>query len=183
MLGAVTHKPSLIAVLLVAACSKDDGKKPATTDKVEPKTEKPAPAAPPEPACPPLTFTINGEPRTGFVHGLATRQESSADTAWQVEMYNHDAVTCEEVLSKSGRQVKEGELDVRAFSGQRYWGVGYGSHAQMATAPVELVGAPPEKPGDEVVLCAAEHAFTRQDGTRVVIAGTFKGTYCGVMKF
>jgi hypothetical protein len=174
-----------VALIVVAAgCSKkEDGGGKAAGDQA-PGGGAPAGGAAPAPAaCPPLTFTIDGEAQTGFVHALAIQHKDKYESVWQVEMYSHDQVTCEQVLSKGGRAAPAGERNVRAYTGDRTKGVGFGGHAQMRTADVRVVGAPPAQPGDTLTLCADEHAFTRDDGTKVIIAGTFTGTYCGVLEF
>lgn len=137
-------------------------------------------------ACGPLKVTVDGQELTGLGHGLALTQSTGSSTSEQVQLFNHDKVTCEEVLSRAGRTVAQGEIRVRANAGTETLmrSVGIDVHTQLGVA-VRLVGGKPAKPGDQVTLCVPETSFTPAMGDfekkQVTISGTFTGTYCGAM--
>lgn len=176
------HTRSLVTMLTLlaatAACGKDEDSKAAGgTGAAKAGGD----------ACPALKVTIDGQEVTGLTHGLAITQKMGTTVSEQVQLFNHDKATCEEVLSKSGRTVPEGEIAVRANAGNDSMstGVGIDSHAQLG-GTVTVVGPKPSKPGDQVTLCAKETTFTPRIGAYkdkpVTIAGALTGTYCGVME-
>lgn len=140
--------------------------------------------------CTPLTVTVDGAPLTGLVPtGLARMDKMGGETPYEVEIFNHAKITCEQWTNKNGRVVEPGELGVRALaggSGMMGKGVGIESHMQFG-GDVSLVGAKPKAVGDKVTLCASEITFTPRIGDykdkKVTIAGRFEGTYCGEMEF
>jgi hypothetical protein len=131
---------------------------------------------------------VNGEQLTGLVHGLAITQVQGGERSEQVQVFNHAKVTCEQVLSKSGRSVEDGEIDVRANAGKGLMskGIGFDAHSQLGIE-VALMGAAPSKPGDKVMLCAPETTFKPTVGEfkdkSVTVSGAFIGTWCGEMVF
>lgn len=139
-------------------------------------------------SCGPLKVTIDGAEVTGLGHGLAITQKMQGEASEQVQLFNHDKATCEEVLSKSGRQTPDGEIAVRANAGKSTMmkAIGINSSTQMGIE-VKLVGKAPSKPGDKVTLCVPETTFKpaggEHAGKTITMAGTFEGTYCGVMEF
>lgn len=151
------------------------------------KKEVPAPPAAPT-TCAPLKVLVDGEQVTGLVHGLAITQVQGGERSEQVQVFNHAKVTCEQVLSKSGRMVEDGEIDVRANAGKGLMskGIGFDAHSQLGVE-VALMGAAPSKPGDQVTLCAPETTFKPTvgefKGKSVTVSGTFMGTWCGEMVF
>ncbi|MBT9560630.1 MAG: hypothetical protein IV100_31690 [Myxococcales bacterium] len=154
------------------------------------KKEAPAPAAPPAAptTCAPLKVLVDGEQLTGLVHGLAITQVQGGERSEQVQVFNHAKVTCEQVLSKSGRSVEDGEIDVRANAGKTMMskGIGFDAHSQLGVE-IALMGTAPTKPGDKVTLCAPETTFKPTagefKGKSVTVSGTFTGTWCGEMVF
>lgn len=162
-------RPALLLVILAAGCS---------------KTSK----APKD--CKPLTVVVDGVTLTGQQPaGLARLDKMGSTTAYEVEVFNHTKITCEQWTNKKGRVVEPGELGVRALAGGQGTmgtGVGLGVHFQFG-GKVDVVGVKPKAIGDKVTLCASEITFTPQvgayKGKKVTIEGLFEGSYCGEMVF
>lgn len=140
-------------------------------------------------ACKPLSVTFDGTALAALPHGLARSNNMNNDISFEVEVFNHDKSKCEEMLSKSGRTVHEGEVSVRAFTGGAGMmgkGVGIESHTQ-AGGSVKLISAKPKATGDVVRICADKVSFSPKIGAykdkRVVIDGLFEGKYCGELKW
>lgn len=164
VLGLLT----LTVVVLAAGCSK--------------KTRSPA-------NCRPLSVTAGGTPIRDLGHGLARRNKQARDITLQIDLWNHDKVTCATFNAKRGRAVEPGEVSVRAFSGgdgMMGQGVGIGVHTQGGV-DVELVGSAPTAIGDKVALCVDHASFKPIAGTYkdqdVEIDGLFEGTYCGELAY
>ncbi len=159
----------LLVVVLAAACSKKS---------TDPKD------------CKPLSVTVDGTPLTIFQPtGLARMDIMGSDTPYEVEVFNHTKITCEQWTNKKGRVVEPGETAVRALAGGKGMmgkGIGLGAHMQFE-GDIRVVGATPTKVGDQVTLCASEMSFTPQvgehKGKKVTVSGLFIGSYCGEMKF
>ena len=140
--------------------------------------------------CKPLTVTIDGAPLTGQQPtGLARLDKMGTSLSYEVEVFNHTKITCEQWTNKKGRIVEPGELGVRALAGGdgvMGKGVGIESHMQFG-GDVDVVGAKPKAVGDKVTLCASEITFTPKVGAykdkKVTISGLFEGSYCGEMQF
>jgi hypothetical protein len=154
-------------VLLLGACAKQDGGG----------------------TCKPLVVTVDGKPLPALPHGLAKANDMHGDISYEVQVFDHDKATCEQLLDKNGRQVPEGEIMVRAFaggSGMTGKGVAIDAHTQLGGA-VWLASERPKAVGDAVKVCADSIAFTpiagRYKDKRVVITGQFDGTYCGEVKW
>lgn len=137
--------------------------------------------------CGPFSLTVDGQPVTGLTHGLAFTHKRNGELVQQVDLFNHDKTTCEQITSRSGRTVEEGEVSVRAFTGgSGLMGDGFGieSHTQMGLG-VKLASAVPQKAGDKVALCVPESNVEPQvgdyKGKKVKVSGKFEGTWCGVM--
>jgi len=160
---------ALIVITLAAACSKKSS---------DPKD------------CKPLTVTVDGTPLTGFQPtGLARMDKMGAESPYEVEVFNHTKITCEQWMNKKGRTVEPGEVAVRALAGGKGMmgkGIGLGAHMQFE-GDITVVGAKPTKIGDQVTLCASELTFTPQvgehKGKKVTVGGLFAGSYCGEMQF
>jgi hypothetical protein len=140
-------------------------------------------------SCKPLTVTVDGTALPAMPNGLARSNNVSGDISYEVLMFNHAKATCEELLSKSGRQIPDGEVSVRAFAGGTGMmgkGVGIESHTQ-AGGEVSLVSAPPKAAGDIVKVCVDNVTFSPQvganKGKKVTMNGLFEGAYCGELKF
>jgi hypothetical protein len=140
-------------------------------------------------SCGPLTVTVDGQPLAAMPHGVARANVMNGDTSYEVEVFNHDKTTCEQLLSKTGREIPDGEVSVRAFAGGDGLmgkGVGIGAHTQ-AGGDVELVSAKPKAVGDVVSICVSETTFTPKIGDhkdkKIVFKGLVSGKYCGEMKF
>jgi len=164
-----------MACLATLACSKKDAPPP------------PAPPAAPT-SCASLKVIVDGDQLTGLVYGLAITQVYGGERSERVQVFNHAKVTCEQVLSKSGRAVEDDEIDVRANAGKSLMtkGIGFDAHSQLGVE-VALMGPAPAKPGDTVTLCAPETTFKPNvgefKGKSVTVSGTFFGTWCGEMVF
>ena len=162
-------RPAVLLLILAAGCSKKS---------TDPKD------------CKPLTVTVDGAPVTVFLPtGLARMDKMGGESPYEVEIFNHAKITCEQWTNKKGRVVEPGEIGVRALaggSGMMGKGVGIESHMQFG-GDVSVVGAPPKAVGDKVTLCASEITFKPQVGAykdkKVTIQGLFEGSYCGVMEF
>jgi hypothetical protein len=140
-------------------------------------------------ACKALSVTIDGKAIPGLGHGLARVNKMHDERNWEVDLFNHDKVTCEQFNSKSGRSVAEGEISVRAFAGGEGMmgaGVGIDSHTQSGVT-VNLTGDKPKVVGDKVTICVDNASFKPMVGANkdktVVIDGLFEGSYCGEMSF
>jgi len=136
--------------------------------------------------CGPLEVTVDGKPLTGLTHGYAITHKRGDELTQQVELFNHEA-TCDELTSRKGRNVPDGEQAIRAFTGGKGTfgrGVGIESHTQMGL-DVDLMGEPPKSPGDKVALCVSDASFKPAIGDykdkAVTVKGKLEGTYCGVM--
>lgn len=160
----------VVAALLAAGCSKKDGGGGGG-------------------ACKPLSVTVDGTALAAMPHGLARSNNMNGDVSFEVQMFNHDKSTCDEMVSKSGRNIQDGEVSVRAFAGgggMMGKGVGIGAHTQ-AGGNINLVGDKPKAVGDIVKICAGDISFTPKMGDhkdkKVVVSGLFEGKYCGELKW
>jgi len=149
-------------------------------------SNKPAAAGGP---CKPLAVTVDGTALAAMPNGLARSNSMNGDISYEVLMFNHDKATCEQLLSKSGRQIPDGEVSVRAFAGgggMMGKGVGIEAHTQAGGA-VSLISAKPKAVGDVVKVCVDDVSFAPKigelEGMKVTISGLFEGTYCGELKF
>lgn len=140
-------------------------------------------------SCKPLTVTVDGKPIAGLTHGLARTNKMGKDESLEVDLFNHDKVTCATYMDKHGRAVEKGEIGVRAWAGgdgMMGKGVGIESHSQ-AGVNVELAGDKPKANGDKVSICVDNATFKPGMGEykdkAVVIDGLFEGSYCGTMEF
>jgi hypothetical protein len=140
-------------------------------------------------SCKPLTVTVDGTALAAMPNGLARSNNMNGDISYEVLMFNHAKATCAELVSKSGRQIPDGEVSVRAFAGgggMMGKGVGIESHTQ-AGGGVSLVSATPKTAGDIVKICVDNVAFTPQvgenKGKKITINGLFEGAYCGELKW
>jgi hypothetical protein len=140
-------------------------------------------------ACKPLAVTVDGQPLAAMPNGLARSNNMNGDITYEVQMFNHDKSTCEEMVSKGGRQVPEGEVSVRAFAGGAGMmgrGVGIESHTQAAV-DATLISDKPKGNGDVVKICVKDASFTPKIGDykdkKVTITGLFEGKYCGELKW
>jgi hypothetical protein len=159
----------LLVLVLAAACAKKDG---ATAG-----------------SCKDLTVTVDGAPLAAVPHGLAKGNNMNGDISYEVQLFNHDKATCDELLNKSGRHIPEGEVSVRAFAagaGMTGKGVAIGSHTQMG-GNVTLVSDKPKAAGDIVKVCVDNVSFKPIAGDykdkQVVVNGLFSGKYCGEMSW
>ncbi|MDQ3369684.1 MAG: hypothetical protein M3680_30040 [Myxococcota bacterium] len=170
------HKLSLLvvpALLLVVASSSGCGSKQAQTAE----------------SCGPVAVTVDGKPLDAMPKGFARTTIMGDSRTLEVEVFNHDQTTCEEMISRKGRNVPEGELSVRAFaggSGMMGKGVGIESHTQ-AGGDVSIVGDKPKAAGDVVSICVGNVSFKPRVGAykdkQVTVKGLFTGTYCGELTF
>jgi len=140
-------------------------------------------------SCGALSVTVEGQPLPAMPNGFARANIMNGDTSYEVDVFNHDQITCEKFIDKGGRQVPDGEVSVRAFAGGDGLmgrGVGIESHTQ-AGGEVSLVSAKPKAVGDLVQICADNISFTPQvgknKGKKVVVKGLFTGKYCGETRF
>ncbi|HEY5943906.1 MAG TPA: hypothetical protein VIV40_00365 [Kofleriaceae bacterium] len=156
---------ALLVLVLAAACSKKDGEGAGS--------------------CRPLSVTVDGLPLPAMPHGLAKANNMNGDVSYEVDVFDHAKTTCDELLDKTGRQVPDGEISVRAFAGGAGMtgkGVAIGAHTQMG-GNVTLVSAKPAAPGDIVKVCVQDVAFKPVAGAykdkQVVVNGLFEGKFCG----
>jgi hypothetical protein len=89
-------KLAMCLVLLAAACAKKDAATAGT--------------------CKDLTVTVDGAPLPALPHGLAKGNNMNGDISYEVQLFNHDKASCDDLLSKTGRQIPDGEVSVRAFA-------------------------------------------------------------------
>jgi len=140
-------------------------------------------------SCKPLSITVDGKAIPGLGHGLARLNKMGSDQSYEVDVFNHDKVTCEKFNDKHGRAMEPDEVNARAFAGGEGMmgkGVGIGSHTQSGVT-VEVVGDPPKAVGDLVKICVDNATFKPAVGDlkdkAVVVDGLFEGKYCGEMSF
>lgn len=158
--------PMLLGSALAAACG--GGKKDAAS-------------------CPAFSLTVDGKPVEGLTHKMAFTHKRGNERTHQVQLFNHDKVTCDELTSMKGRRVADGEVTVAAFTGGAGLmgsGVMVTPHTEFGLA-IDLVSEAPAKVGDKVALCVAEKSFTPRVGDyadkAIKIAGLMEGTWCGMM--
>jgi len=139
--------------------------------------------------CKPVAVTVDGTALPAMPKGLAKANNMNGDVSYEVQLFNHDKATCDDMLNKSGRQVPDDEISVRAFAagaGMTGKGVAIDAHTQMGGA-VTLASDTPKAVGDVVKVCVDNVAFTpiagRYKDKNVVVNGLFEGTYCGEMKW
>ncbi|MBL8624298.1 MAG: hypothetical protein JNK64_23530 [Myxococcales bacterium] len=162
---------SILLCSLLAACG---GEK---------KSDNPPAAKPTGDACGPLTVTIDGKPVDGLTHAFALTQQSGDDTNEQVHVFNHDKVTCADLLG-AGRAVADGEIWVRASVGKKITtrGIGFNEHAEL-DVDVKQTSAAATKPGDQVSLCVPRTELAPAKGAyagkKVVVSGTMSAAWCG----
>lgn len=137
--------------------------------------------------CKALSVTVDGTPLPAMPHGLAKANNMNGDVSYEVNVFNHDKATCDQLLNKAGREIPEGEVSVRAFAagaGMTGKGVAIGAHTQMG-GHVTLASPPPKAVGDVVKVCVDNVAFKPIAGDykdkNVVVNGLLEGTYCGEM--
>lgn len=145
--------------------------------------------APGDKACKPLTVTVDGTALPALAHGLAKANNMNGDISYEVQLFNHDKTTCEQLLDRQGRHVPDDEISVRAFAagaGMTGKGVAIDAHTQMG-GPVTLASEVPKAAGDIVKVCADHIAFTpiagRYKDKQVVVSGLLAGAYCGEVKW
>lgn len=134
-------------------------------------------------SCPPLKITVGGSP-VAVPHGFAVR--TARPNGFQIELYNHDKVTCDAML-KSSRTVEPGETEVRVLASDdgsyNVIGVDAYTHAAVEAQIVKKGAAP----NDDVAICVPkEVTFTPNAGTAkdkaVTVQGLFQGKFCGERK-
>ena len=135
--------------------------------------------------CGALTVTVDGKPLAAMPNGLARLYSDTK--AYEIEVFNHDKSTCEQMLDRKGREIPAGEVSVRAFAGGEGMmskGVGIEMHTQ-AGGDIDIV-TKPKAVGDPVAICVDGVSFTPRMGDnkdkKVEIKGLFTGKYCGEMK-
>ncbi len=89
-------KLGLVVVVLTCACAKKDGASGGS--------------------CKPLTVTVDGAPLPALTKGLAKANNMNGDISYEVQLFNHDKATCDELLDKTGRQHPGGEISVRVLT-------------------------------------------------------------------
>ena len=65
-------------------------------------------------SCGTLKVTLDGKPLPALTYGLAIKKSTGA---YEVDMFNMNKTTCENLLDTHGRMVPEGEVSVKAFAG------------------------------------------------------------------
>jgi hypothetical protein len=140
-------------------------------------------------SCKPLSVTVDGTALPAMPHGLAKANNMTGDVSYEVLVFNHDKATCDQVINKSGRQIVDGEVSVRAFAagaGMTGKGVAIDAHTQMG-GDVTLASDKPKAVGDVIKICVNDVAFKPIAGAykdkAVVVNGLFVGTYCGEVQW
>jgi hypothetical protein len=161
---------TILFVAMLAACAKRDAATGSGTCKL-------------------LSVTVDGTALPAMPHGLAKANNMNGDVSYEVLVFNHAKTTCDQLMNRSGYDVVDGEVSVRAFAGgagMTEKGVAIDAHTQMG-GNVTLVGSPPKAVGDVVEVCADNVAFKPIAGkykdTQVVVTGLFAGQYCGELKW
>ncbi len=139
-------------------------------------------------SCPAFEMKVDGQPVTGFTHKLAFTHKQGGEQKLQVQWFNHDKATCEDVTSMKGRQVPDGEVTVAAMAGGKGVmgkAVIAGSHTEFGV-DVELVGDAPKNAGDKVAVCVREAKEIKPmmgpyKGKTLTVKGLLDGSWCGFM--
>ncbi len=132
-------------------------------------------------SCPAGEITLDGE-KLVLEHGLA----SLADRFTIIYLYNHDKVTCEEVLAGS-REIPADEVSARVGMGMANT-IGFGANTLMDDNKVKAkMVTKAGKVGDNVAICLTEPAEYKlqvgpHKGKKLVMKGLFQGKYCGERK-
>ncbi len=174
-LSATLLLSACAATAFLAGCAARAVGPPASVDAV--------PTGPEQSALRPAKVTVDGE-EIKLVHGLAV---GWGRRRYAVSLFNHDKVTCEQMLAPS-RLVAEGEIEVRASgSAEGGFGDGLAIHeftrldveVKLAQEPREVgdtVGVDVPKPKELVPTIGV------LKGKSVVISGLFQGKFCGERK-
>jgi hypothetical protein len=167
---------SLLTIALVSILAACGGDAVAGTAGAEAAGGSAAAATTAAVDCPPLQVKIDGKPVDGLVHALGVLEAGS----YGVEVFNHDQVTCEQVLS-GARSIPPGEIDVRAYVDERgsMASVSIGSKTNFAQG-VELARKP-AKEGDPIAICVSNVKWVGGGGagSTYEVNGLFQGPYCG----
>ena len=135
-------------------------------------------------SCGPLKLSMAGKDLPAMTYGLAIKKHDG----YEVEMFNMNKTTCENVLDTKGRNIPEGEDSVTAFaggSGMMRSGVVYHANTVAGDKVKADVLLEPKAKGDKVQICVQdakiEIAFGEDKGKELTINGLFEGQYCGEM--
>ncbi len=129
--------------------------------------------------CGPLKVVVDGEEVTNLTHGVAYTLVNKEYRTEEVDLYNHDQVTCEDALD-FGYQSKPGEQKIGAFARDAQ---GLNTDAYTWFGVQTKVSKQPAGVGEEMTICVDETTFTPDTGVytgkELTISGSFTGTYCG----
>ncbi|MCC6623029.1 MAG: hypothetical protein IT385_17350 [Deltaproteobacteria bacterium] len=157
----------LLAASSSPACSKDSAASDPTATS----------EAAPEPACPPLSVRLDGEPFTSFGSRYAFTKQGKRFSAIIVRWAEKPGVTCAEVVEPDF-DVSASETYVTAGMGM----IGFGS--TLETVELRPLTADPTKPGDVAGVCIPETTFVAgsgpHKGKKVTIGGALEAPWCGV---
>lgn len=134
------------------------------------------------PACPALTLTIDGAPAKPM-HGLAVSLKNGQYLTEQVELYDSEAITCENVLARSFALPAD-VTHVRVYYHPQAQGLGTEAYTDMGGGAKITLVAKAAKAGEPTTICVPKTTFTPNAGTlagkKIEVAGAFVGRYCGV---
>ena len=115
-------------------------------------------------ACPALEVVVGEQPLPALEHGLARAIRHGDRLTYEVHVFDRPGATCAQLLDRSPRATRPGEIGVRAFAGASGRGIAIDAWTQ-AGGKIVLVGEPPKQPGDKVTL-EWEHRYMDRDGSR-----------------
>lgn len=142
-------------------------------------------------SCPAGEITVDGQ-KLGHKYGLA----SLADGFTMIQLYDHDKVTCEEIVATKMADImrltqergkSNDEFSVRVSAGKAN-SIGLGANTLMDDSKVKAkLVSKADKVGDNVAICLTEPAeyvlqVGRYEGKKLVMKGLFEGKYCGERK-
>jgi len=134
-------------------------------------------------SCPALSVTVDGVPLPAMTHGYALSSHVNGRVQWVVDVSTVDR-GCDRYMAKDGRILEDGEQNVSASIGVTST-VGIANLA-VTSDRVNIVGAPPSKPGDKLALCVTDASFGGEfdvyKGKTIAMTGKLEGTYCGEQK-
>ena len=142
-------------------------------------------------SCPAGEITLDGQ-KLGHTHGHGVL----ADGFTMIQLYDHDKVTCEEILATKTADIvrltqerakSNDEFSVRVSAG-RANSISLGANTLMSDTKVKAkIVTKADKVGDKLAICltaAAEYELQvgPHKGKKLVMKGLFEGKYCGERK-
>ena len=184
---------AIIGILLWSGCSKSESGKsepgksePSKSEPSKSEPSKPAGAAGPHRACKnPMTVKLDGAEVT-LPNALAVSAKTSDGAVeYKLYLFENPGVTCEELLAKRERELRDDEKVVVISTGETPLARSIAVPRQtIVNVGTELVGPPPKAPGDKLSICSDGNKTYKRKADKlpaleVLVAGTGTGKYCG----